>query len=62
MKVYIVNVTAYIPYPISREYTERATEFGAAISRAIRKYRSDERIKGHHIDTMLIRVGKATIK
>jgi len=38
MNIYCVRVTGYIPYPITREYTERGSNFAVAISRAIKKY------------------------
>lgn len=61
MKMYVVKVTAYIPYPITREYTEKATEFPAAISRAVREYRKDPRISRRRIDNMTVNAGVAKL-
>ena len=49
MKVYSVRVNGYVPYPITREYTERGSSFSVAISRAIKKYLKEERIKGRRV-------------
>ena len=43
MKKYRVSITAEIPYPWTREYNEEASNEGAAVSRALRRYRSDVR-------------------
>ena len=43
MNKYIVDVTADIPYPWAKKYEENATNEGAAISRALRRYRTDVR-------------------
>lgn len=43
MNKYIVDVTADIPYPWPKKYEEKATNEGAAISRALRRYRTDVR-------------------
>lgn len=43
MNKYIVDVTADIPYPWPKSYEEHATSEGAAISRALRRYRKDVR-------------------
>jgi hypothetical protein len=61
MKMYVVKVTAYIPYPITREYTQKATGFGTAISRSVRQYRKDPRISRHRIDNMTVSVGTARL-
>ena len=61
MKMYVVKVTAYIPYAITREYTEKAGGFQIAIHRAIRKYRQDPRVYRKHIDNMTVNAGVATL-
>jgi len=43
MNKYLVDVTADIPYPWSKQYEEHATNEGAAISRALKRYRKDVR-------------------
>lgn len=52
MKIYVVRVTADIPYPIVREYTQKATNFQAAIARSITAYRKDPRISRKKITTL----------
>lgn len=52
MAIYVIKVTGYIPYPISREYTERASNFSAAISRAVKQYRKEDRVKGKKMKRM----------
>lgn len=42
MKVFIVRVTGYLPYPIVREYAVRATNFSTALARAARQYQADK--------------------
>lgn len=59
MKIYVIKVTAYIPYPIKREYTEKASNFSVAISRAVKKYRQDPRISRKRIDTITVSAGAA---
>lgn len=61
MKLYVVKVTAYIPYPITREYTEQATDFSAAISRAVKKYRKEPRVSRKRISNMSVSAGMATL-
>lgn len=61
MKMFAVNVTAYIPYPITREYTETATGMPTAVARAIRKYRADARVKRKRIDQMVVKIGVASL-
>jgi hypothetical protein len=41
MKSYRVEVKALIPFPVNKSYTLTTTGAGTAISRAIRKYRSE---------------------
>ena len=43
MNVYLVEVTADIPYPWPRRYLQKATNEGAAISRALKGYRKEVR-------------------
>jgi hypothetical protein len=61
MKMYIVKVTAYIPYPITREYTQKCTSFSTAMSRSIREYRKDPRIARRRIDNMSVNAGTASL-
>ena len=61
MKMYIVKVTSYIPYPITREYTMKAAGFRAAIGRSIQAYRHDPRIARHKIDNITVNAGTAGI-
>lgn len=58
MTIFTVVVTAYIPYAVTREYTEKATSYNAAVSRAIRKYRKDERVHRRRFDNLTIKVGR----
>ena len=63
MKIYLVRVTAYIPYPIVREYTQRASSFSTAVSRAMREYKKEARVARHRIKQMGVSValgGKIT--
>ena len=43
MNVYVVDVTADIPYPWPRRYRQEATNEGVAIARALKGYRKDVR-------------------
>lgn len=43
MKKYQISITAEIPYPWTKEYSEVASNEGAAVSRALKRYRSDVR-------------------
>ena len=43
MNVYLVEVTADIPYPWPRRYLAKATNEGTAISRALKGYRKEVR-------------------
>ena len=60
MKYFSIIVTAYIPYPITFEYLEKATGFGTAINRAVRRYRKEPRVARKRIDNLIVKVGKAT--
>ena len=42
MKIFVVKVTAYLPYPVSRDYTVRCTDFSTALSRAAKLYKKDK--------------------
>jgi len=61
MKVFVVRVTAYIPYPIVREYTEKASTFATAINRAVAKYKKDPRAYRKRIKQMSVSAGMATL-
>ena len=43
MFVYLVEVSADIPYPWPKRYRQEATNEGAAVSRALKEYRKDVR-------------------
>ena len=60
--MYAIRVTAFIPYPIVREYTKVCSGFHVAIARAIKDYRADERIKGHKIQRMTVQAVTANTK
>jgi hypothetical protein len=63
MKIYVVRVTAYIPYPIIREYTEKASSFAVAIKRGVEKYRKEAQVKRRKIDKMsVIATGGAILR
>jgi hypothetical protein len=62
MKVYAIRIAAYIPYPIYREYVEEASDFSVAISRAVKKYRKEERVFRKRIDRMSVQVVKGMTK
>ena len=61
MKVFVVRVTAYIPYPITREYTEQATSFAIAIKRGVAKYRTEDRVKRKRIEKMSVIASNGSI-
>lgn len=54
MKIFVVRVTAYIPYPIIREYTERAGSFATAVNRSMRQYKREPRVARHRIKQMSV--------
>lgn len=54
MKLYVVRVTAYIPYPIIREYTQKAGSFAVAVNRAMREYKKEPRVARHRIKQMSV--------
>lgn len=45
MVVYLVEVSANIPYPWPKKYRQEATSEGAAVSRALKTYRKDVRAR-----------------
>jgi len=59
--VFAIKVTGYVPYPITREYIEKASSFAVAINRAVKKYRKDPRIAGHKMNQLTVSAGKASI-
>lgn len=61
MKIYVVRVTAYIPYPIVREYTEQASSFSTAIARAVKEYRKEPRVARKKIDRMSVSATNGSI-
>ena len=61
MKMFVIKVTAYIPYPVTREYTQKATGFSTAISRAIREYRKDPRVARRRIDNLNVHAGTKSL-
>ena len=54
--IYCIRVTGYLPYPIVREYTEKASDYSAAVSRALKKYRRDERMRGKRLDRVTVQL------
>lgn len=60
-KIYQVRVTSYIPYPITREYTEKATAFATAVARAMKEYRRDPRVLRKRIDKMSVVATNGTL-
>ena len=58
MQMYVVRVSAYSPYKIEFEYTDRARGFGTAIRRAVEKFRKEPQVKGKHLDNMQINAGR----
>lgn len=59
MNIYKIEVSAYCPYKLKFEYTDRARGFGTAIRRAVEKFRREERIKGKHLDNIQVSCGRA---
>ena len=57
VKMFAVKVTAYIPYPITREYTQCTSGLPTAVARSIRLYRKDPRVIRKRIKQMTINVG-----
>lgn len=60
MKMYVVKVTSYLPYPITREYTQKCTSFNTAISRSIKAYRKDPRISKRKVTQLSVSAGVGT--
>ncbi len=63
MNIYLVKVTADIPYPWPKEYAQEATNEGTAIARALKAYRVDVRKRSGRskkIDQFSIRVSRGT--
>ena len=54
MKNYLVTVESLVPYPVMKNYQEEATNFGPAVSRAIKKYRKE--MKGKKLKELTIKV------
>lgn len=54
MKIYDVRVTSYIPYPITREYVIKGSNFSSVISKGVRDYRKEPRVKGKKIDRITV--------
>lgn len=62
MTIYQVRVTGYKPYPIVREYTEKASSWGTAISRAVRKYMKDTKKNGKmRMKNLTVSVGRGIL-
>jgi hypothetical protein len=60
MNIYQVRVTGYRPYPIVREYTEKASGWGTAINRAVRKYMKE--VNGRkRMKNMTVSVGRGIL-
>lgn len=58
MTYYSIRVTAYIPYPISREYSLRASNYAVVASKALKAYRKEERVKGKRFDRVTVQISK----
>lgn len=61
MYVYLVEVTADIPYPWTKSYPQEATTPGTAISRSLSQYRQDvraQRGKAKRINDFTIKVSR----
>lgn len=58
MNIYKIEVSAYSPYKVKFEYTDRARGFGTAIRRAVEKFRKEERIKGKHLNNIQVNCGR----
>lgn len=61
MNIYQVRVTGYRPYPVVREYTEKASGWGTAINRAVKKYLKDMNGKRKMMKNMTVSVGRGIL-
>lgn len=59
MTMYQIIVSSNLPYPISFEYTVKASGMATAIARAVRLYKKEPRLFRKRMDNMSIRVGAA---
>jgi glycogen synthase len=59
MTMYQVVVTSFLPYPISFEYTIKASGMATAIARAVRLYKKEPRVFRKRMDNMSVKVGAA---
>lgn len=55
---YEVTVVADLPYPIGRTFTVMASGFPAAISRGIRLWRADPRIKRRKVISLRVKANR----
>jgi len=55
MKVFFINIIGFRPYPITKEYCEKASNFGTAVNRAIKKYLKETKGK-KRLKNMVIKV------
>ena len=46
---YLVVVSTYHPYKIEQSFTEKASTHSVAISRAIKRFRQSDRMKGRKL-------------
>lgn len=54
---YLITVTAYLPYPIAKEFRVEAGSYGTAINRAVKQYRGyvkKKSSKSKHIDKLAV--------
>jgi len=53
MKNYLIKISFLMPYPIAQEYRTKASNFSAAVSRALKNWRQDN--KGKKIKSLTIK-------
>ena len=58
MKYFLIKVKCDTPYPIEFEYRQGGSNMRAAVGRAIKSFRNEERMKRKKIDNLLIKVTK----
>ena len=54
MKKFHVRVTADIPYPLAKEYWIDACSHPTAVSRGIRQFRKEDKLKRKHIQKIKV--------
>jgi hypothetical protein len=58
MTIYLVKVTAEIPYPWDKEYRVEATSLHTALSRGIKSFRKEERMRRKQITSIKAQASK----